>query len=413
MITSVGLVTFTGPDAPLTGVVVNLKSPSLPGGSLFAITNRDGFAVWDGITVPFSGVLQLAGAAAYYEQTVSIPNVPNPTIRVGPSPSNQQDILLPACSASFKVAPISKEQLRAMVLKGNFGGMVLPGWGLSTHGMLFDPMIPWYSETTQQAIFAEKKARGLNVINLCTWSDYHGSEFGMPISYDWVSNPQHARDYCIKLRRAGFIPFFHLLGDRVAGDEYDQFGDHCANALNLIDTILPLIKDVVGAVSPGYELRGCCGADGAPYSAAQYRKMLVRIRAIAPDIYLAGHFVSENSAGSSHSPVEVGDPWGGDEIGFWINTVWADGSSLLDACFYQAPTGSKLFNGIDWEDRWQEMIDRVGAGNHIWPPQCSKVDLLWGEAGWYDITRGSNTEAQLIAVSTRALAMGGKWSFSG
>jgi hypothetical protein len=415
MLTSVALVTFTGPEKPLSGVVAYLKSPTVPGGFLFAITNNDGYARWDNVPVPFTGTLQLAGSAAYYEQPVTLPGIINVTVRVGPSPSNPQDILLPPCSPSFKVAPISKEQLRAMVLKGNFGGMVLPGWGLSTTDMLFDPMIPWYPDTVQDYIFQQKRARGLNVINLCSWSNYHGDEFGMPMRYDWLytGGEQGARDYCIKLRRQGFIPLFHLIGDRCPGDSYDPSGGGCDVALSIIRTILPAIKDVVGAICPGYELRGCCGEAGAPYSAAQYRRMLILIRSIAPDLYLAAHFTAENSAGSSHSPGEAQDPWHEDEIFFWTGTDWPDGSTLMDACFYQAPTGSKLFDWSEWEDRWQEMIDRIGAGNVRWPSLCTKVDLLWGEAGWYDITRRYRTEADIVRVSNRALTMGGRWSFSG
>lgn len=316
------------------------------------------------------------------------------------------------------VKPISKAMLRKLPLRGNFGGQVLPGLNLSTHNSLFDPMIPWYSVEQQAAIFVAKRAVGLNVINLCSWSDYHGGEFGMPISYEWTkgaAGAQLARAYCIGLRNKGFLPAFWLLGDRFGNDLYDPNGGHCDDALELIWRILPAIKDVVGMISPGYEIRGCCGAAGAPYSAAQYFRMLLLMNEIAPDVYKVGHFASENSAGSSHSPDEAGDPWHSNEIGFWTETDWpGSGSTLLDACFYQAPTGNKLFGPAgDWKDRWQEMIDRLGAGNHIWPPACTNVDLLWGEAGWYDITRGDNTEQQLQAVSAQALAMGGKWSFSG
>lgn len=315
--------------------------------------------------------------------------------------------------ADTVVRPITKAQLRAMTLRGNFGGQVFPGLGLSTHDALFDPMLPWYRPSTQDAILSNKRSKGLNVVGLCSWADYHGSAFGMPIRYDWVFHPEQARAYCLQLRQRGFIPFFWLLGDRMAGDEYDETGGHCDQALDLIAFMLPAIKDVVGAVSPGFELRGCCGASGAPYSAAQYWKFLLLMNRIAPDLYKVGHFTSENSAGSSHSPVEAADPWGGNEIDFWAKTQWSSGSTLLDGFFYQAPTGDKLFAGNEWEDRWQECIDRIGANNHIWPPACTAVDLLWGEAGWYDITRGAKSEADIQRVSARALEMGGKWSFSG
>lgn len=301
-----------------------------------------------------------------------------------------------------------------MRLRGNMGGQVLPGLGLSTHNALFDPMIPWYRPDVQDAIFAAKRAAGLNVIGLCSWADYHGDEFEMPIRYDWVASPNgpaQARAYCIKLRRLGFIPFFWLLGDRVNGDAWDASGANCDNALTIIRSILPAIADVVGFACPGFELRGA-GSD-CPYSAAQYWRMLLLMNQLAPGVYKPGHFVMENSAGSSHSPVDAQDPWRGDEIAFWTETGWPNGSTLLDGIFYQAPTGAKLFAGSDWEDRWMEMRDRLGAGNRIWPPPCTAVDLLWGEAGWFDITRGDQTTAQLIAVSQRALQIAGKWSFSG
>ena len=297
-----------------------------------------------------------------------------------------------------------------MHLRGNLGGQVLPGLGLSTHDSLFDPMIPWYDPAVQEAIFAAKKAAGLNVIGLCAWADYHGSEFAMPIRYDWVTNVAAARAYCVRLRRRGFIPFFWLLGDRMAGDQYDETGGGCENGLDLIRRLLPAIKDVIGAALPGFELRGCCGANGAPYSAAQYRRMLLLMRSLAPDLYLLGHFTAENSAGSSHSPVEAADPWQGNEIDFWAKTAWPDGDTTLDGFFYQAPTGEKLFGPAGaWKDRWQECLDRIGP-DKMWRVN---VDCLWGEAGWYDITRGDHTEAQIVAISDQAIARGSRWSFSG
>lgn len=414
MITAVAIVVCDAGGRPIPGAICHLITND--GQFLFAITNGDGYALWPSVSVPMTYVLKLAGAAGIYGPNgngipVSLPAASNVTVRVGPSPANPQDPpQLPAASPSFKIAPISKDQLRAMPLKGNFGGMVLPGWGLSTSDALFDPMIPWYPEVTQQAIFEAKRQRGLNCINLCSWSDYHGTQYGMPVRYDWINNPQLARDYCIKLRKLGFIPIFHVLGDRFARDQYDADGGHCDDALNLIATMVPVLRDVVGALVHGYELRGCCGADGAPYSAAQYSRMLDLTNSLAPNVYKFCHCTAENSAGSSHSPGEAGDPWHEDEIFFWLDTIKR---GVLDGMFYQAPTDNKLFGGNEWEDRWQEMIARLGRDNHVWPPQCSAVDLCWGEAGWYNIVRGDNTEAQLVQVSTRALSLGGKWSFSG
>lgn len=121
MNTAVAIVAATAPDTFLAGVIAYLKSPALPGGFLFAITNGDGYAVWDAVPVPFSGTLQLAGAAASYGpngngETVNIPAVNNVTIRVGPSPSNPQDVHLPACSPFKK--PLPKVPTREAVCNG-------------------------------------------------------------------------------------------------------------------------------------------------------------------------------------------------------------------------------------------------------------------------------------------------------
>lgn len=100
MMTAVAVVAADAQGAPMGGVIAYLSSPSLPGGFLFAITNLDGYAVWNAVPQPFTGVLQLAGAAMPYGpngngETVTI-NAVNVTLRVGPTGSNPQDILLPA-----------------------------------------------------------------------------------------------------------------------------------------------------------------------------------------------------------------------------------------------------------------------------------------------------------------------------
>src|SRR5580765_3757471 len=100
MTTALAIVAATSSGQPLGGVVAYLHAPNIPGGFLFAITNNDGYAVWNSVPSPFTGVLQLAGAAKPYGpngngEPVSV-NAVNVTLRVGPTPSNPQDILLPA-----------------------------------------------------------------------------------------------------------------------------------------------------------------------------------------------------------------------------------------------------------------------------------------------------------------------------
>ena len=139
--TAVAIVTVTAQSQAVAGTVCYLHSPTLPGGFLFAITNNDGYALWPSVPVPFSGTLQLSGGAAVYGpngngEPVSIPYAQNITIRVGPSPSNPQDIQLPACSP-FKrplLVPTREQvclgrttQQGLTVTTTQFGAM--PWWG--------------------------------------------------------------------------------------------------------------------------------------------------------------------------------------------------------------------------------------------------------------------------------------------
>jgi len=102
MNTAVAIVAATDAGLVQSGVIAYLQSPTVPGGFLFAITNNDGYAIWPSVPVPFSGSLQLAGAAKAYGAggngvAVSIPAAQNITIRVGPTPASPQDVLLPGC----------------------------------------------------------------------------------------------------------------------------------------------------------------------------------------------------------------------------------------------------------------------------------------------------------------------------
>ena len=100
MTTAVAIVAATADGKPMGGVIAYLSAPTLPGGFLFAITNNDGYAIWGSVPTPFTGTLQLAGAAMPYGpngngEPVGV-NAVNVTLRVGPTGANPQDILLPA-----------------------------------------------------------------------------------------------------------------------------------------------------------------------------------------------------------------------------------------------------------------------------------------------------------------------------
>lgn len=104
-LTAVAIVAADASGRVIPGAIAYLSSPAVLGGFLFAITNEKGYAVWKTVPVPFSGVLQLAGAAAPYGsmpdhggEPVTIPDGQNITIRVGPTPASPQDVQLPPAS---------------------------------------------------------------------------------------------------------------------------------------------------------------------------------------------------------------------------------------------------------------------------------------------------------------------------
>lgn len=98
MLTDVAIVTATNDGQIVNGCAVYLRSPSLPGGFLFDITVKDGYALFKNVQVPFEGTLKMTGACQPYEQAVSIPNKVNVTIRVGHAGgTNPQDVQLEGC----------------------------------------------------------------------------------------------------------------------------------------------------------------------------------------------------------------------------------------------------------------------------------------------------------------------------
>lgn len=176
--TAVAVVTVTVAGKAVAGTVCYLHSPSLPTGFLFAITNDDGYAVWPSVPVPFSGTLQLSGAAAAYGRngngepvTVSGSNV---TIRVGPSPSNPQDVQLPACvpfkKGSALPAPPSRDVLCG--IKCSFQGLTVP---TTNYGNMpwFEPALGWDAfQNDHEAVYDAKYAAGDTHVNLAVSSQY-------------------------------------------------------------------------------------------------------------------------------------------------------------------------------------------------------------------------------------------------
>ena len=253
MNTTVALVAVA--DRPLAGCIAYLRSPSLPGGFLFGITNGDGYAAFNGVPVPFTGVLQLAGACQYYEQLVSISGV-NVTIRVGPSASNPQDVQLPAC-ASFR-----RPSRPIAVPRGS-----LPPMPLGT----FDRVLPWEPPASRDFLRADcwgVPVDGLPFVNrgssehperFLTYFDYKYSRANLQAGLDlhaergythWIRSWPDARDDggcsisqfvddCLFIKRT--IPYVHV---KLASKDFDPRDQ---TKRQWLDRVLPVMGALMAA----------------------------------------------------------------------------------------------------------------------------------------------------------------------
>lgn len=95
--------------------------------------------------------------------------------------------------------------------------------------------------------------------------------------------------------------------------------------------------------------------------------------------------------------LEIDDPWQGDEAGMWHSPT----GQRINIFGYETPHGSKLLNGDGWEDRWIEIVIRVGLGERGWAlkPLC----LL--ESVAYDYTHNGATEMDAVRIRERARAL--------
>jgi hypothetical protein len=97
MTTDVAIVTLDGSGSPVVGCAAYLRAPDLPGGFLFDITNKDGYALFKNVRTPFAGHLRMTAGCQFYEEAVAVPDKVNVTIRVGGTGGNPQDVHLPSC----------------------------------------------------------------------------------------------------------------------------------------------------------------------------------------------------------------------------------------------------------------------------------------------------------------------------
>jgi len=97
MVSDVAIVTLDAAGHPVVGCAAYLRSDQVPGGFLFDITNKDGYALFKKVQTPFAGQVRMTGGCQFYESAVSIPDQINVTIRIGGQGGNPQDVHLEPC----------------------------------------------------------------------------------------------------------------------------------------------------------------------------------------------------------------------------------------------------------------------------------------------------------------------------
>lgn len=140
---------------------------------------------------------------------------------------------------------------------------------------------------------------------------------------------------------------------------------------------------------PGFEVVG----PGGGWNSAELSRGLETIHARRPEAVVGVHLQPERATGASH-PVESNDPWLGGEPEFWRS----HGGQYADVLLYQTPHGSKLLTGNDWEDRWIEILDRLGIGALGW----RRVGVNFFEVTTFDYYRGGAQDADNVRLANRA-----------
>jgi hypothetical protein len=247
-------------------------------------------------------------------------------------------------------------------------------------------MLSWFWPVLPSAMQADWEARwraaGCTHVVLCPVMQYPG----YPLAADWRTQPQRFADAVILLLNRGFIPIIQMTsGDGGTGQDVDLYWR------DLLETMRPALPYCL--LTPGFEVVG----PGGGWSSAELSRGLLVLNDAKPGA-IGVHLQPERATGSSH-PVEADDPWQGDEAGFWT----AHGGQFVDVLCYQTPHGRKLLDvdaqGIGgWEDRWIEILDRLGVGAKGW----RKVGICAFEKTGYDYWHDNATDADVVRTSNRA-----------
>jgi len=287
------------------------------------------------------------------------------------------------CDAPAAITP-TKAQI--LDVKANFISMrdawnrVMLSW--------FWPLLPDYQ---QQDWFSLWRSSGLTHVVICPVMSYPHNALGpegSDLLDDWRGQPERFATVVTRALQEGFIPIIQMTsGDGGTGHDVDVYWPALIAALSNVKQFC------LG--SCGFEVVG----PGGGWTSAQLSRGLMALHDAGFGA-IGVHLQPERATGASH-PVEPDDPWHGDEAGFWTS----HGGEFADCLLYQTPHGSKLLdpNGGGpnigaWEDRWIEIIDRLGKGALGW----RKVQLVMFEKTGYDYFHNDCTDADVVRTSNRA-----------
>jgi hypothetical protein len=250
-------------------------------------------------------------------------------------------------------------------------------------------MLSWFwpmlDARTRTEWLQRYRGAGYTHLLLCPVMQYPG--YWVPWG-DLRNTPARFADYVQEAVAAGFSPIIEMTsGDGGSAGDIDRYWPGLLAELNRRQ-LLPYTW-----LSPGFETVG----PGGGWSSAELSKGLIALHQLAPAAHIMVHLQPERATGASH-PVEPDDPWQGDEAGFWTS----NGGQFAEALFYQTPHGGKLLDragtapGVaGWEDRWIEVLDRLGIGARGW----RKVYLVLGEKTAFDYYRDNATDNDVTYTS--------------
>lgn len=230
--TALGLVVCTDEGAIIPGTVAILTDTD---GShlLTAVTNKDGYAVWPSVPLPYAGTLTLTGAAQGYVQPVTLGAVVNPTIRVGKSAANPQDVQLPGAlpfKRPFVAAPRDYE--------GNMCGTHVAGLnpipgGASDPTLVVSWLAFYHPPADRQRIYADHLAKGLRDF-LVSWPDFQ----------DAGGTPDGFKAHCLEVLAAGLRPCAMLSAKPTSSANIRDINGTLANILLVLPSLLGVVPRV-------------------------------------------------------------------------------------------------------------------------------------------------------------------------